>query len=182
MTRLALACAAILLLISNAMAQDESPNCVWLRGEIARIQKNLNGLQALASGNNVAVMQCKQRPGEPWGEAEERCARRIGSLGTWHDPETQMTYIILTKQYVTDYASNAGFPPEKLARAFNRSEAVADKIRGGPFIESMQGELRKAIINYQSACGTQGPPQTDGGLLGVPGFGQPIPPKKKRWW
>jgi hypothetical protein len=179
MARLALAFAMALILTGSAVAQTESPHCAWLRSEIKRINTNLAGLQQLVSGNEVAVMVCKQRPGEPWPETQARCAARQGSLGTWHDYETQKTYVILTKQYITDYVSNIGAPPEALARSFRRSEAVADKVNRGGVIASTMGELQKAIDNYNTECVATVQPNVQP-LPVQPTL--PVQPGRKRWY
>jgi hypothetical protein len=183
MIRLVLACATLLFLIGNALAQVESNHCVWLRNQIALTQRNINGLRALLStASNLAVLTCVQNQGELFDRFQARCNATPDSYGTWFDAETRTTYVIFTAQWIADYALNRGVMPWDLKEVVNRNEAVKAKINYGGVIPSMEAQLVKMMSDYQHQCAQ--PPQRDprvrrplpipdGGLLGVPGVGGP---------
>lgn len=152
MRKIFLAGVTLLLLTGNALAQPESPYCLWNKEMIGRVQKSLNGVRQLLGTDAFAVLECTPKQNETLEMARDRCDSMSDSFGTWRDNETNKTWVILTKSFIENFAYAHDPDPKLVAHLFARSEAVKSKIALSGVVATLEMELQRWQEHYQEHC------------------------------
>ena len=153
----------------SASAQPMSEHCLFLQERIARMQGDIVALQALVNQQYV-FMKFTPKAGQSIDEATNAAYQFYFTRGTWFDAETKSIYIIVTQDFVREYAQSTGGGDAAVQKVLARNEGLRQKIQYGGVVES----LRTNVVNWQQdftrECGGQTPPPPppdNGCLLGV---------------
>ena len=152
-----------------AAAEQTPEHCLYLQQKIARIQGDIKALEALINEQNV-FMQFKPQPGQTLEEAANTAHQYYFTLGTWHDAETGTLYVIVSRDFLKDYAESSGGGDAAVQKVLARNEGLRQKVQYGGVVESLTASLAKWQDDYRFECGGSSvsptPPTTDC-LLGV---------------
>lgn len=146
--------AAVIAAGSAVVAQEREGEayCQHLLDEIAIKQQSVNGLTNLVNGNAYTLLTCDVDWNNDFYVERNECLNSPGVQGFWEDQETRTFYVVYTKQFVSDYAQNIGASSADLQRSFAIGDDVANKIRYGGVVESLEVEITSWRAEYDRAC------------------------------